>query len=76
LSPDYLVNLLRSLPDGTSELMCHPGHVDSRLQSSTYRAERERELAILTHPVVRDQVDALGIELITFGSLHQVSPVK
>jgi predicted glycoside hydrolase/deacetylase ChbG (UPF0249 family) len=76
LSPDYLVNLLHSLPDGTSELMCHPGYVDSTLESSTYRAERERELAILTHPVVRDQVDALGIELITFGSLSQVSPTE
>ena len=74
LSPDYLVNLLRSLPDGTSELMCHPGYVDSTLESSTYRAERERELAILTHPTVRDQVDALGIELINFGSLPQASP--
>lgn len=76
LSLDYLLHLLRTLPGGTSELMCHPGHVDSALASSTYRREREKELALLTHPTVRDQVDALDIELITFGSLPPASPME
>lgn len=71
LSVGYLLNLLRTLPAGTSELMCHPGYVDSSLASSTYRTEREGELDLLTHPAVRAEVDVLGIELITFGSLRQ-----
>jgi predicted glycoside hydrolase/deacetylase ChbG (UPF0249 family) len=70
LSADFLLGLLRTLPQGISELMCHPGYVDPALASSTYRMERERELALLTHPVVREQVGALGIQLVTFGALH------
>jgi predicted glycoside hydrolase/deacetylase ChbG (UPF0249 family) len=70
LSANYLVNLLSTLPDGTNELMCHPGYADSALAASSYRAEREVELALLTHPMIRNQVDALGIELITFGALR------
>lgn len=42
---------LESLPDGTSELMCHPGHPDDALLAgSTYAQERERELALLCDP--------------------------
>jgi predicted glycoside hydrolase/deacetylase ChbG (UPF0249 family) len=70
LSVRFLLNLLRAIPHGTSELMCHPGYVDLALASSSYRTERERELTLLTHPAVREQVAALDIELITFSALH------
>lgn len=69
LTLDHLLHLLDTLPDGTSELMCHPGYDDPALASSTYRAEREIELALLTHPTVRKRVKELGIELATFGAL-------
>jgi predicted glycoside hydrolase/deacetylase ChbG (UPF0249 family) len=69
LTLDYLLTLLDTLPDGVSELMCHPGYDDPALASSSYRAEREVELALLSHPTVREQVEALGIELVTFGAL-------
>src|SRR5215472_16899948 len=40
---------LRSLPDGTTELMCHPGYADEALQKSATRlqASRQKELEIL-----------------------------
>jgi predicted glycoside hydrolase/deacetylase ChbG (UPF0249 family) len=69
LTLDYLLHLLDTLPSGTSELMCHPGHNEPALASSTYRHERETEMELLTHPAVRRQVERLGIELVTFGAV-------
>lgn len=69
LTLDHLSHLLETLPAGTSELMCHPGYDDPALAPSTYRQEREAELALLTHPAVRRRVEEVGIELVTFGVL-------
>ena len=69
LTLDYLLHLLRTLPDGISELMCHPGYDDAALAGSTYRREREIELGLLTHPTVRACVAELGIDLVTFDVL-------
>lgn len=70
LSREYLLGLLAGLPPGVGELMCHPGHDDAGLAGSDYRAEREIELALLTDPAVRQGLEALGIELVTFRVLH------
>jgi predicted glycoside hydrolase/deacetylase ChbG (UPF0249 family) len=70
LTLDNLLALLEALPEGVSELMCHPGYDDPHLAPSTYRAEREIELALLTQPPVRERVRDLGIELVTFGVLR------
>jgi predicted glycoside hydrolase/deacetylase ChbG (UPF0249 family) len=70
LTLDNLLALLETLPEVISELMCHPGYDDAALAPSTYRAERETELALLTHPAVRERVRDLGIELVTFGLLR------
>lgn len=70
LTLDHLLHLLRTLPDGVSELMCHPGYDGPTLASSTYRQERESELKLLTHPEVRACVDKCGIELVSFGVFH------
>ncbi|HLF57967.1 MAG TPA: carbohydrate deacetylase [Thermoanaerobaculia bacterium] len=68
---DVLVEILAALEPGTTELMCHPARIDDELRaSSSYVDARERELAVLTDPVVRERIDALGIELVDFGSLH------
>ena len=66
---DHLLHLLETLPEGFSELMCHPGYVDTDLATSSYRQERETELSLLTHPIVQERVLDLGIELVTFGAL-------
>ena len=70
LSYEFLLGLLEGLPAGISELMCHPGHDDAALAGSGYRAERELELALLTEPALRQAVEDLDIELVTFGLLQ------
>jgi chitin disaccharide deacetylase len=71
LTRDNLLRLLEGLPEGTSELMCHPGYDGPALAGSSYRAERELELSLLTDPRVRAHVQSLGIELVTFGVLER-----
>lgn len=70
LSLENLMALLHRLPAGTGELMCHPGYVDEALSASSYGREREAELSLLTHPGIREQVLAMGIELVTFDVLR------
>jgi predicted glycoside hydrolase/deacetylase ChbG (UPF0249 family) len=61
-----LLRILESeIVDGITELGCHPGYRDSRLQSS-YEAEREMELRTLRNPSVRDFLDQRGIVLVGF----------
>jgi len=67
---DTLSALLRALPEGTTELMCHPAVVDDELRaSSSYALPRARELAVLTSAGVREAVRARGIELVGFAAL-------
>lgn len=68
-----LLNVLVDVPEGVSELMCHPAVVDEALRaSSVYADRRGDELAVLTHPSVRELIAAQGIELIAFGRLSDV----
>lgn len=69
LTIETLLGHLEALSEGVTELMCHPAYDDPALAASSYRSEREIELGLLTHPAVRDRVNALGIELVTFGAL-------
>ncbi len=64
--------ILRDLPEGTSELMCHPGYADAELKAAPTRlqAQREIELDALTRPEVRNLARELGIELITYRELR------
>lgn len=65
-----LLGLLRSLPEGTTELMCHPAVVDDELRaSSSYAAPRARELELLTGGAAREAVRERGIELVSFAAL-------
>jgi predicted glycoside hydrolase/deacetylase ChbG (UPF0249 family) len=54
------------MPEGVTELSCHPGHGDPQLRSS-YRMEREVELHTLCHPLVRERFPALQIRLVNFA---------
>jgi predicted glycoside hydrolase/deacetylase ChbG (UPF0249 family) len=61
---------LRSLPEGTSELMCHPGHSDEDLLAgSTYARERERELALLCDPEIPLLLAREEVERVDFRDL-------
>jgi predicted glycoside hydrolase/deacetylase ChbG (UPF0249 family) len=65
-----LRGILSHLPDGSTEIMCHPGYVDEELTSSSvYRHQRERELAVLTDSGIREFVKEQEIALINFGDL-------
>jgi predicted glycoside hydrolase/deacetylase ChbG (UPF0249 family) len=67
---EELLQLINNLPDGTSEIMCHPGHVDGAfVKESSYNKQRERELIILTDPSIREAIQTNGISLITFAEL-------
>jgi predicted glycoside hydrolase/deacetylase ChbG (UPF0249 family) len=62
--------LLERLPDGTSELMCHPGYPDEALlRGSRYVREREREVAALCDPGLPDLLRRLGVELAVFSEI-------
>jgi hopanoid biosynthesis associated protein HpnK len=63
--------LLASLPEGTTELMCHPGYVDADLEKSATRLQKSRqtELEILTDKEIRKSIAALGIRLINYGEI-------
>jgi len=66
-----LVALAASLPEGSTELMCHPGHLDDALRNAPTRLKesRERELAALTAPEVREALERHSIELVNFAGL-------
>ncbi len=67
VSVGRLQEILVGLPEGTTELACHPGrdfHLDC-----VYRMERAREVDTLTDPRIRKCLDAERIGLISFGEL-------
>jgi chitin disaccharide deacetylase len=70
VSAPFLMELLASLPQGSSELMTHPGLLDDPLRAeSGYNLQREAELAVLTHSQVIEYLDTLDIRLCTFADL-------
>ena len=71
LDDEVLDTLLWNLPEGTSELMCHPGYADDALPQTGTRLvqQRERELRALTRPETRKLVAALGIQLVNYCGL-------
>jgi chitin disaccharide deacetylase len=64
---------VKSLPDGTTELMCHPGYTDAALRKTPTRLQdsRQTELQILTDTGIRNLVASLGIRLIDYGFVAQ-----
>jgi len=65
-----LEEILTDLPEGTSELMCHPGLVDDALKAgSTYVEEREREVEVLRDPAIGRLLRAKAIQLVGFDLL-------
>ena len=67
---ENLIHLLSQLPDGTSELMCHPGFADSELvESSAYNVKRQVELDILIDPEIRNLIQDRAIQLINYTQL-------
>lgn len=68
LTREGVEKLLRNLPEGTTELMCHPGYADAELRRTATRLQesRQMELQILTDPGIRNLVAEEGIRLIDY----------
>lgn len=66
-----LLELIATLPEGSTELMCHPGFCREQLRASATRLKesREIELRALTSPIVRAALDARKIRLTNFAAL-------
>jgi hopanoid biosynthesis associated protein HpnK len=73
LTIEGLEQLLKNLPEGATELICHPGYTDEALQKSATRlqASRQRELEILTDTRIRNLVASQGIRLIDYAFVSQ-----
>jgi hopanoid biosynthesis associated protein HpnK len=71
LTKEGMARLLRSLPEGTTELMCHPGYADEALRKTATRLQgsRQKEVEILTDTEIRNLVASQGIRLIDYAFL-------
>lgn len=71
LDQQRLLRILEALPEGTWELVCHPGYLDSDLQVAGTRLTRSREieLSALTSAETKSAIAAHQIELISYADL-------
>jgi predicted glycoside hydrolase/deacetylase ChbG (UPF0249 family) len=72
ITPAHLVEMLRGLPAGVTEVGCHPGRADDLV--TMYHAERQIELETLCDPGVRQALCDEGIDLIGFADLAACRP--
>jgi predicted glycoside hydrolase/deacetylase ChbG (UPF0249 family) len=75
LTREGVEGLLKILPEGTTELMCHPGYADEDLRRSGTRLQesRQTELAILTDARIRKLVATQGIRLINYRLMGEMA---
>lgn len=71
VSAPSLLSILASLPDGTTELVCHPGRLDDA--DSVYGVERSREVDTLCDPRVRETLMREQIVLSSFADLRPLT---
>lgn len=70
-----LASLLRDLPAGSTEFMCHPGRCTGELLAAKTRLKqsREEELGALIAPQVRAALDEGGIRLVRYRDLQALA---
>jgi predicted glycoside hydrolase/deacetylase ChbG (UPF0249 family) len=73
ITVEALIRLISSLPDGITELGCHPAAEPE--EGSTYSVERPSELEALCDSRVKATVREAGVELRSFGDVS-TSPVE
>ena len=63
--------IVESMPEGTWELVTHPGYNDAELDqvSTRLRQSRQQELRLLTSPDAKQLLQRAGIELISYRQL-------
>jgi predicted glycoside hydrolase/deacetylase ChbG (UPF0249 family) len=69
--PSLFRDMIQHIPEGTWELVCHPGYDDAQLRAMPTRLHqsREEELRILTSPEVPGLLAQNHIRLISFHDL-------
>jgi predicted glycoside hydrolase/deacetylase ChbG (UPF0249 family) len=75
MTVDSLETALRQLPAGHTELMVHPGYVDSALRHMATRllASRETEVALLSSPRIAQLVSDEHVRLVSHDLTSDVS---
>ena len=64
------LGVVRNLPEGTSEIGCHPGFCDRQLREiSSFQDAREKELKLFSDRRLRKEVLALGVDLVRFSEI-------
>jgi predicted glycoside hydrolase/deacetylase ChbG (UPF0249 family) len=68
-----LVQLIRDLPDGTTEFMCHPGRCRAELRNAATRLKesREQELLALISPQARQALADSQVQLVNYRLLSE-----
>jgi hopanoid biosynthesis associated protein HpnK len=71
LDQQMLLRTIAALPEGTWELVCHPGYVDGDLRRAGTRLVNSRriELEALTSEETREALKKRGTELISYAEL-------
>jgi hopanoid biosynthesis associated protein HpnK len=71
LDDRLLAGIVETLPEGTWELVCHPGYDDAQLQNvrTRLRGSRTQELQLLTAREIRDLLVENAVELISYRDL-------
>ena len=66
-----VAELIRALPEGSTEFMCHPGICTAELRAARTRLKesREQELRALTAPEVRNALRESAVELVTYRGI-------
>jgi predicted glycoside hydrolase/deacetylase ChbG (UPF0249 family) len=67
-----LVKLIGELPEGSTELMCHPGRCGEPLRQARTRLKesRERELEALLSGEAREALQRHGVDLVNYAGLE------
>lgn len=70
INMEKLKEILKNLPDGTTEVMCHPGFMDAGIQHiSSYNYQRVKELEVLVNPELENYLNSLSIVVIGYKDL-------
>jgi predicted glycoside hydrolase/deacetylase ChbG (UPF0249 family) len=69
ISGEYLVELIRELPPGWTEIGCHPAA--GPVPTSSYDAERQIELRTLCDPSIRETLNVTNVKLCSFAQVNR-----
>ncbi len=71
VSAASVIELIRMLPEGSTEFMCHPGRCTAELRAARTRLKesREEELRALTAPEARAALGEAGVDLVSYREL-------